>query len=113
MTDQYLHDITDLAARPTALLNGASDTLQRLLAEIDNPPSGSFAALRDSPIGYTISFQLALRQLRLQIVRTGQPDWARQLTELGEAAHAIRMASDIAQQSITVEVKDDDDGYPK
>lgn len=64
VTDRYLHDITDVAARRSALLEGAADILQRLLAEIDSPPSGTFAALAEQPIGYTISFQLALRQLR-------------------------------------------------
>lgn len=113
MTDRYVHEIADLAARRDALLRHAADILQRLLSEIDSPATGTFAALGDASIGCTVSFQLALRQLRLQIVRIGQPDWARQLTELGEAAYAIQKASEIAQQSVTVEVRDDPGDYPR
>lgn len=109
----YLHEIADLAERRDALLRHAADILQRLLREIDSPATGTFAALGDVSIGYTVSFQLALRHLRLQIVRMGQPDWARQLAEVGEAAYAIRKAAEIAQQAVTVDVKEDPDGYPR
>lgn len=111
--DHYFHDIADLADRRTALLNGAANMLQRLLAEIGTPASGYFAALNESPLTYSVSVELALHQLRRQIVMAGRPDWASQLNQLSCASRALRRASELAQQSITVEIRESSNRPPE
>jgi hypothetical protein len=111
--DRYFHDIADLADRRATLLNDAANTLQRLLAEIGSPVSGCFAALGESPLTYSVSVELALHQLRRQIVMAGRPDWASQLNQLSSASRAIRRAAELAQQSVTVEVGESSNRHPE
>lgn len=109
----YFHDIADLTARRAALLSSAAHALQRLLVEIDSPTSASFAPLSESPLTYSVSVELALHQLRRQIVMSGRPDWASQLNQLGYASRALRKASELAQQSVTVEIRESSNRHPE
>ena len=108
--DHYFHDIADLADRRAALLDSAANTLRGLLTEI-GPVSGS-AALSEPPLTYNVSVELALHQLRRQIVIAGRPDWVRQLNELSYAACALWRASELAQQSVTVGFNGRRDQHP-
>ena len=105
MSDRFFSEIVDLADRRAALLKSAGESLRRLLGEIGSPASGVLAALNEPPSSYNVSVELAIHQLRRQIVIAGQPDWARQLTELNYASRAIRAASDIAQQLVTTQIR--------
>lgn len=108
--DRYFHDIADPVHRRAALLDSAANTLQGLLTEI-GPVSGS-AALSAPPLTYSTSVELALHQLRRQIVLAGRPDWVRQLNELSYASCALWRASELAQQSVTGGISERRDQRP-